>query len=595
MSTRDTDIKHLRVVVAGHLRGAAGQLVLAALCLAGVIAMELLTPWPLKVVFDHVLLDKPLTPGLSFLAPLLALGPTVALPVLAGSVVVIALLSGVFAYGQIYITSKIGHQLTYELRRELFARLTHFPLAFHRRSRSGELLMKVASDTAALRELFTDWVLTTASHTLLVLGMLLVMFLLNWQLSLVVLSTLPVLGLVLYALNRRISSTVMRQRKQEGKMATRFNEVLGAIAVVQAFGRQTYEAQRFDEESAQNVHEAVRTARATAAVARTISVMSALSLAATLLVGAWQVLQGRMLPGDLLVFVSYVRSLFKPVRNLGKMSAKLSRSLVSAKRIDEILAVKPGAADRPNAVSASALRGEIAFEDVSFAYADHPPVLERASFRIRAGERVALIGPSGSGKSTIVNLILRLYDASEGVVRIDDLAIDGYRRESLRHEIGIVLQDALLFGASIRENIAYGKPDATSEEIEWAAREAHAHAFISALPSGYETIIGERGATLSGGQRQRICLARALLKRPSILILDEPLAGVDAESAALIDETLSRVQHGKTTIVIAHDLNNLGGFDRVLLVKDRRVSEIDIGGSGALARQQPLGLAMSHA
>jgi ATP-binding cassette, subfamily B, bacterial len=561
----------LRDIVLGHLARARGQLAGAAACLVGVIAMELLAPWPLKIIFDHVLLDKPLPASMTFIGALLAQGPIVSLAVLAGAVVLIALAAGIFSYGQIYITSKVGHQLTYHLRRELFSRLAQCSLAFHNRSRSGELLMKVSSDTAALRELFTDWVLTVASHSLLVIGILTVMFFLNWQLTTLVALTLPVLAAVLFYLNRRIKKTVATQRKQEGRMANRLNDLLSSIAIVQAFGRQSYEEQRFDQESSHNLEEAVRTARATAAVARSIALVTAIGLALTLLAGAWQVLHGRMTPGDLLIFVAYVKSLFKPVRNLGKTSAKFSRAVVSANRVGEILAIEPEIHDRRDAISVERLDGAIAFNDVSFGYPGGPLVLDKVSFSIPAGERIALIGPSGAGKSTIVNLILRLYETQSGSVRIDGVDVRQYQRESLRREIGLVLQDTVLFGASISENIAYGAPDATVEDIEQAARDAFAHEFIEALPEGYETIIGERGATLSGGQRQRICLARALVKRPSILILDEPLAAVDSESAALINEAVARTQQGKTTLVIAHQFSSLQDFDRVFVLKDGQI------------------------
>lgn len=585
----------LRDVVLGHLRSVRGALAGAAVCLIGVIATELLAPWPLKIIFDHILLDKPLPASMSFLGALLAHGPMISLLTLAGVVVLIALASGAFSYGQIYITSKVGHQLTYRLRRELFARLAQCSLAFHNRSRSGELLMKVSSDTAALRELFTDWILTVASHSLLVIGILAVMFFLNWQLSIVVALTLPVLAAVLFYLNRRIKKTASTQRKQEGKMANRLSELLSSIAIVQAFGRQSYEEQRFNEESVQNLEDSVRTARISAAVARSIAIVTAVGLALTLLAGAWQVLQGRMTPGDLLIFIAYVKTLFKPVRNLGKTSAKFSRAVVSANRIGEILAIEPEIHDRPDAISVDRLNGEIVFDNVSFGYSDDQLVLDKASFSIRAGERIALIGPSGAGKSTIVNLILRLYEAKAGSVHIDGVEVGHYQRESLRREIGLVLQDTVLFGASIRENIAYGAPDATSDEIEQAARDAHAHEFIDALAEGYETIIGERGATLSGGQRQRICLARALVKRPSILILDEPLAAVDAESAALISESVARTQKGKTTLVIAHQFSSLNDFDRVFVLKNGQIHACDASDSnltlfrrfGAAALKRP--------
>jgi ABC-type multidrug transport system fused ATPase/permease subunit len=291
------------------------------------------------------------------------------------------------------------------------------------------------------------------------------------------------------------------------------------------------------------------------------------------LFGALLALRGEMTPGDVLVFTAYLTDMYKPLRNLAKLSTRYSRAMVSVGRIQEIFETEPEARDDALAVEAPRLKGEIVFDHVSFDYGNGRKVLDEVSFTIAPGQRVALVGPSGSGKTTIASLLLRFYDARSGEIRIDGVDIRRYTRESLRREIGIVLQDSILFGASIRENIAYGKPEASLEEVVEAARRAHAHDFIAGLPEGYDTIIGERGATLSGGQRQRICLARAIIKRPSALILDEPTSAVDAESAALIHDALERLQQGKTTMVIAHNFAAMEKFDLILVLKNNRVLE----------------------
>jgi len=582
---------HFRQLIVDSLREQRLALALAALGMLGAIAAELLAPWPLKIIFDHVLLARPLPPTLAALQPLLAAGPWPALLALAAAIAAIALASGALSYLQLYTSAQVGYRITWRLRSELFAHLQRLSLAFHRASRTGELTTKVASDTNLLRDLFADWALTIARQLLTLLAMLAAMFWLNARLALVVTLTLPPLLGVIYLLNRRVKASVRAQRKHEGRMASRLNEMLSSIALVQAFGRQAFEEDRFRQEIAANYEGGMRQARAAGAVARAIAVIAAAGTAITVLVGAREVLAGRLLPGELLIFVAYVTSLYKPVRDLGRLSAKVSRAGVSAQRVAEILDIAPDIEDEPDALDLQRPTGEIVFEDVSFRYdPQRPPVLDRLSLRIAAGERVALVGPSGAGKSTLLNLLLRLYEPSSGRILIDGVDIRRYSRASLRREFGIVLQDHLLFGVSVRENIAYGRPDAPQAAIEAAARAARAHEFIVDLPEGYDTELGERAATLSGGQRQRLCLARALVKDPAILVMDEPTSSVDATSARLIHEAVERVHHGRTLIVIAHDYADMARYDRVLVLQGGRL--VEAGPHAALLQDRGAYLAL---
>ncbi|MGB5080730.1 MAG: ABC transporter ATP-binding protein [Burkholderiales bacterium] len=582
-----TGASRFKRIISAGLRARKWSVAVALLSLLGVTAMELLSPWPLKVVIDYILLDKPLPAGAGWLQGLLANGPLVAIALVSCAIAAIALLSGAFAYLQSYLSAKIGYELVNTLRCELFSHLQQLPLSFHNRARSGELLNKVAADTNLIRDVFADWAINSCAQFLMLAGVLTVMLMLNWRLAAVVLATLPLLFGTLLYLNRQIRLSARSQRQQEGRVVSRINEILSSIALVQAFGREDYEQERFALESAQSLEAGLKNARIAAAVSKAIGLATALGTAGTVFVGAWLALQGSLTPGDLLIFVAYVRGMYKPIKDLGKLWAKFSRARASAERVSEILAIEPDIRDLPGAIEATGLEGEIVFDSVTFGYEAGRPVLDDVSLRVRPGERVALVGASGAGKSTLVSLLLRLYEPQRGTIRIDGRNLAAYTRESLRREIGIVLQDTVLFGASIRENIAYGRPGATPQEIEQAAREAQADEFIVQLTDGYEALVGERGCTLSGGQRQRLCLARALIKRPSILILDEPTSAVDPESAARVDRTLAGIHRGKTMLAIGHQFSSFSNFDRVLMLKDGKLLELDRQDKGVLARIWP--------
>ena len=568
--------RRLRTLIAECLREQRMALLLAALALCGVVLCDLLVPWPMKLIFDHILLAKPLPPSLAPLQSLMALGPWPALVACAVAIAAIALASGALSYLQLFTSARIGHRITWRLRGELFAHLQRLSLAHHRTTRVGELITKVAGDTNLLRDMFSDWLLTLGRHVVTVLAMLAVMFWLNPPLALAVAATLPPLLGVIYVLNRRVKSAAREQRKYEGRMTSRLNEVLSQIALVQAFGRHEEEEERFRREIAANYESGMRSARVNGAIVRAIAVVTAAGTAITVLLGAREVLAGRLTPGELLVFVTYVAALYKPVRDLGRLAGKFSRAGISAERVAQILDIAPDAEDAPDAIELTQTLGEITFEEVSFEYQPGKPVLDRLNLRIASGERVAIVGGSGAGKSTLMNLLLRLAEPSAGRILIDGVDIRRYTRASLRRMLGVVPQEPMLFAVSVRENIAYGRPEATMEEIEAAARASRAHEFVIDLPEGYDSELGERAATLSGGQRQRLCLARALVKQPAILLMDEPTAAVDQRSARLIHQAVARVHRDRTLIVITHDTASLAGYDRVLTLEGGRVADAPV-------------------
>ena len=560
-------------VVINQLLQVKASLFLAALCMLGFTVTGLLAPWPLKIIFDYVLLDQRLPPALSFLGGVLQHGKVPALALISLAIVLIALLKGLFSYAQLHITSRIGYQMVYSLRRQLFVHLQRLSLSFHNRARSGELLIKVTGDTNTLKDVFVESALAVVGYLLTFFGMFAVMFALNWNLSLIVLATLPVLFYTLSSLYRKIKTSAKRQRRSEGRMVSRISEILMAVSVVQAFGRERYEEDRFETESGQTLEDSIRTARVEASATRTVEIITAVGTWAVILWGSLQVLNGRMTPGDILIFASYTTNLYKPIRGLARLSARASKAMVSAERIAEILEIEPEIQDSAQAVEASGLKGEIIFENVSFDYGNGKSVLNNVSFPIPSGQTVALVGPSGVGKSTIANLLLRFYDPQQGRILIDGTDIRQYKLASLREQIAVVLQESVLFCTTIKENIAYGKLDATMEEIVAATNAANAHDFILELEREYDTVIGERGDTLSGGQRQRIAIARALIRNAPILILDEPMRGLDVESEMAVREALKRLMAGKTCLLITHDLQAVAQADLVLVLDEGRIVE----------------------
>jgi ATP-binding cassette, subfamily B, bacterial len=558
-----------------HLNQVKGSLLVAGLCTLGVSAAGLLKPWPLKFIVDQVVGGEPLPSSLGFLQGLLAQGRMTFLVAASASIVVIALTEALFGYLQIFISSSVGYRVVYALRRELFTHLQRLSLAFHNRARSGDLLSRIVGDTNDLKIIFSEDLLQFGSQILMVIGMFAILFVVDWKIGLVAASTLPFLGYSLFHLFAKTRASSKAQKRHEGQVASRMSEVLMAIPLVQAYAREKHEEEQFDAVTAKTMQESIRISRLKAAAKRSSEIITEAGTAAAVLFGALQVLNGAMTVGELVLVVSYLGNMYKPMKGLAKLSTDFSKAMGSVDRISEVLNIEPEIQDHPDAIDAPRLKGEIVFRDVFFDYGDGKDVLRQVSFAVSPGQRLALVGASGAGKSTIVSLILRLYEPQEGAIFIDGVEIQRFSRESLRRQIGLVLQQSILFGATIRENIAYGKPEASLEEIVTAARAANADEFIRALEDGYDTVIGERGATLSGGQRQRIAIARALIRNAPILVLDEPMAGLDVESEAKVRQALNRLMTGRTCLMITHDLQAIADADVVLLLEEGRL--IDSG------------------
>lgn len=557
------------------LRRSWPLLTLAVLALLGTVAIDLAAPWPLKFVVDHVLLGKPPPPAhVSLLAPVLAGGATVALAVAAATIALLALLGGICAYLQTFLTARIGQDIAHSLRVSVFSILLRMPLAFHRGERSGELVNRVAADTLIVRDAFADWAIKAFGDILLIVGVVSVMLFLHPQLAALVGVLLPALYLILRRLTRQIRRLARNQRKQDGQLAGRMQELLHSVALVQAFGTTAREQAAFEEQSQQAAAVGIMSARVSALVSRSVALVAALATAGIVWFGGNQALQGVLTPGDLLLFVAYVTALFKPLRDLGKLWAKFARARVSLERLNEVLALQAPPETGQLTLDSAQVQGRLHFDQVAFEYASGRPVLRDFTLHIEPGEHVALLGASGAGKSSLLQLLVRLHDPTAGRIELDGVALSAYRRDAVRDAIGVVLQDSLFIGVTVRDHLCYGATEVSHAAMVRAAQQARAHEFISQLPNGYDTVVGEQGCQLSGGQRQRLALARSLLRDPPVLILDEPTSAVDAESAAAIAQALHETRRNRTTLVIGHQFAGFDAFDRIIEVVDGGAREL---------------------
>ena len=410
--------------------------------------------------------------------------------------------------------------------------------------------------------------LDALASTLTLAGMVAVMFYLNWRFTLIALSVAPLLFFVVYFYTRRIKKASREARKKDSQIVSLVQEVFSSIRVVKAFGRETYEEDRLEEQSLEGIEIAMRARGLKAKLAPLVDVIVAVGTCLVLWFGARMALAGSLSPGSLVVFILYLGKMYKPMQALSKMTDTYSKAEVGYERISEVLATDNQVANLPGARRAPRLKGKIEFDKVSFHYAPDQPILKDLSFIAEPGQLVAFVGPTGAGKTSLISLIPRFYDPVSGVVKLDDRDIRSFTLESIRSQISFVLQETLLFHGPVWKNIAYGKPDASRAEILHAAEIALAHEFIEKMPEGYNTIVGERGVTLSGGQRQRIAIARAVIRNTPIMILDEPSAGLDAESEKLVFEALDRLMEGKTSLVIAHRLSTIQRADMIFVVQD---------------------------
>jgi ATP-binding cassette, subfamily B, bacterial len=552
-----------------YVRRERGRLAFGATALLLASAMRLLEPWPLKFVFDRVF-QVGKQPRSAFLAGWSTGNLLIACAV---AVLVFSGLRALLEYFQTTSFAIAGNRVLANVRGEVFRHLQCLSLRFHNTARTGDLVVRVIGDVNMLKDVAVTAMVPMVANSLILAGMIALMLWLEWQLALIVLATMPLFWVFSMRVGRKIKDVARQQRQREGAMAATASEAMGAIKTVQALSLEPAFEGAFGASNTKSQKADARGSRLSATLERGVDGLIAVATAVVLLVGGRAVIDGRMTGGDLLVFLTYLRRVFNPLQDFAKYSGRLAKASAAGGRILDILDREPDIQDAPDARTITITEPTVALESVTFGYEPGHPVLKGVSLSVGRGETVAVVGESGVGKSTIMSLLLRLYDPDSGSVRIGGHDAREFTVASLRSQVAVVLQDTLLFSGTVYENIAFGSPDATAEEVESAARLANAHGFISRMPNGYGTKVGERGMTLSNGQRQRIAIARAALRNAPILILDEPLTGLDEENQREVWAALQRLSEGRTTLLVTHDLNQAQQCDRILLLGEGKIAE----------------------
>lgn len=557
------------------IRPYRGSLLIILLAMLVETAMSLATPWPLKIILDNVVGSHKLSPWLvDLLRPWMDGKHQLHIAALAAfAYVIIALLGALATYIDNYYTESVGQYVAHDLRMRTFNHLQRLSLGYYSTHQTGTLLSTITTDIQTIQGFASSSTLSILVDLLTIVCMLVLMFWLNWDFTLIAVGVTPFLLLFVSRFKKAVKKATHEVRKEQAEIVAVVQQGLESMQAVKAFGRQDLEQEELREVSHATVSAALKARSIKALLSPVVTVTVAICTAVVLWRGAYLILAGVMTVGALTVYLSYLSKFFKPVKDLATTTNAIAQAAVGVERIRAILDTDTVIPEKPNAIEAPPVRGELVFEHVAFGYDVKNPVLSDVSFTIKPGQLVGIVGPTGSGKSTVVSMIPRFYDPTKGTIKIDGYDVRDLKLKSLRDQIGYVLQETVLFRGTIAENIAFGRPGASREEIIKAAELANAHEFISKMAQGYDTMVGERGSTLSGGQRQRIGIARVMVRNNPILLLDEPTAALDSESEKLVIEALERLMKGRTVITIAHRLTTIRDADQIIVVSDGVVAE----------------------
>ncbi len=529
----------------------------AALCMIVAAVTTLLVPWIIRDIVDDVLTAKNM----------------MALNLIAVAILLIFFVRGVFTFGHSYLMSYIGNRVIIDIRMRVYAHLQRLSLSYFDRRKTGSLMSKLTNDVNALQTAIVDNIVDIVKESVILIGSIAAMVWLHWKLTLLCLVIVPLVSTTIRYFGKKIKRSGRRVQESVADVTSHLQESIAGIRVVKSFHRESYEIERFRRINERNFSALMKAAQQTSQLSPLVEFFAALAIIAIIWYGGWSVIHGELTSGELIAFLIYAINLANPVRRLSSLYAGVQKALAAAERVFSILDEEPSVKERSHATELPPVKGRVEFRQVSFAYKSDKPVLRELSFVAEPGQTVALVGPSGSGKSTVANLLPRFYDVDDGAVLVDGYDVRDLTLRSLREQIGIVPQETILFNTTIEENIRYGRPEATADEIMEALRAANAESFIAEMPDGLQTVIGDRGLVLSGGQRQRISIARALLKDPRILILDEATSALDTESERIVQEALDRLMVGRTALVVAHRLSTIQRADLILVIDRGRIIE----------------------
>jgi len=554
-------------------RRRALAVILAAMLVQTV--MSLAAPWPLKIVIDTVIGNRRPPEWINWLLTMLGGAAHKGHIAVAAAIatVLIAVVTGAAMYAVSYFTESLSQSIGNDLRMRLYSHLQELSLDYYDTTRVGTILSTLTSDVQTIQSFASTATLNIVTNTLTVVGMIVVMLLCRWDFTLIAVAVTPLLFLFVLRVNKAVRTAVREVRTHQSDLTAILQEGLQSIQVVQAFGREDHQAAQVRAASMNTVMAWLNARRVSSLLSPTVGMAIALCTGLVLWRGSLLILAGTMTVGALTVFLAYLAKFFQPIRDLAQMTNTIAQVSVAFERVVALMDTDKVIPETATPTDPSQLRGEIIFNHVAFGYDPELPVLRDISVTIKPGEMVGIVGATGCGKSTIASLIPRFRDPDAGGITIDGVDVRDYALRKLRAQIGFVLQDTVLLRGTVRDNIGFGRPDATEDEIVEAAKPANAHEFITRMPNGYDSVVGDRGMTLSGGQRQRIGIARALIRDNPILILDEPTAALDAESEHLVVEALERLVAGRTVIAIAHRLSTLRNADKIIVVEDGVVSE----------------------